>query len=106
MLYLTRKVNQAVVIGGCTRVTVSAIHRNRCAIGIDWLPASPVPPIGYDLVPGKPIEIARDIKVMLRSTRSGQVKLGFKAPRNIPVHRQEIHDRIMEADGDVYNATS
>lgn len=36
-----------------------------------------------------------DIKItVLGNSRDNQVKLGIEAPKHIPVHRQEVFDRI------------
>jgi len=35
-----------------------------------------------------------EIEVTVLGVRGNQVKLGFKAPKNIPVHREEVYDRI------------
>ena len=34
------------------------------------------------------------IRVMVVEIRSGQVRLGIKAPAEVPVHRAEIYDQI------------
>ena len=43
---------------------------------------------------GEIIMIGEDIVVKVLGVRSGQVKIGIEAPREMPVHRQEIFDRI------------
>ncbi len=43
---------------------------------------------------GEVIMIGEDIVVKVLGVRSGQVKIGIEAPREMPVHRQEIFERI------------
>lgn len=42
------------------------------------------------------IMIGDDIKIIVVDVRGDQVKLGIDAPRNIPVHREEIYKEIQE----------
>ena len=41
--------------------------------------------------------IGDNIRVMVVEIRSGQVRLGVKAPVEVPVHRAEIYDQIHTA---------
>ena len=43
---------------------------------------------------GESIMIGTDVAVKVLGVRSGQVKLGVEAPRELPVHREEIYERI------------
>ena len=43
---------------------------------------------------GESIMIGTDVAVKVLGVRSGQVKLGIDAPRELPVHREEIYERI------------
>jgi carbon storage regulator len=38
--------------------------------------------------------IGQNLKVRIVGVRGNQVRLGIEAPRNVPVHRAEIADRI------------
>ena len=42
------------------------------------------------------VKIGDDITVTVLSTNGGQVKLGFEAPRDLSVWREEIYKRIKE----------
>ncbi len=48
---------------------------------------------------GEVIMIGDDIVVKVLGVRSGQVKIGVEAPRALPVHRQEIFERIRSENG-------
>lgn len=39
-----------------------------------------------------------DITVTVLSVRGGQVKIGISAPKGIPVHREEIYNKIKEQE--------
>ena len=47
---------------------------------------------------GESIRIADEIEVRVLEIRRGQVKLGIDGPRHVPVHRQEIYQRIQNAE--------
>lgn len=47
---------------------------------------------------GENIRIGDDIKVVVLDVKGGQVKLGIDAPQSVQVHRQEIYERIQEAN--------
>lgn len=51
---------------------------------------------------GEVIMIGEDIVVKVLGVRSGQVKIGIEAPRELPVHRHEIFERI-KAEGSSQN---
>ena len=40
------------------------------------------------------IVIGEDITIMVLELRGGKVRLGIVAPKEVQVHRQEIHDKI------------
>jgi carbon storage regulator len=47
--------------------------------------------------PKEAVRIGQDIEVVVLEVHGDRVKLGFSAPAEIPIHRGEIHDRIMHA---------
>jgi carbon storage regulator len=44
--------------------------------------------------PGESIVIDNDITVTVVGIEGGRVKLGFDAPRAVPIHRTEVYQRI------------
>jgi carbon storage regulator len=44
--------------------------------------------------PGESVKIADDVTVTVLGVRGGQVRLGFTAPHDVAVHRQELYERI------------
>jgi carbon storage regulator len=38
--------------------------------------------------------IGQDIEVVVLEIHGDRVKLGFKAPPEVPIHRREVHERI------------
>lgn len=45
---------------------------------------------------GEVITIGNSIEITILSYDRGVVRLGINAPKNVPVHRKEIHDKIIE----------
>jgi carbon storage regulator len=43
---------------------------------------------------GETLYIGREITVTVMGVKGLQVRLGIKAPKDVPVHREEIYDRI------------
>lgn len=44
---------------------------------------------------GEKVMIGDEIEIMVSQTRSGSVRLGIQAPRDVPVFRGEIYARIL-----------
>ncbi len=47
---------------------------------------------------GEVVTIGSTIKVTVLGYDRGFVKLGIEAPRSVPVHRQEVYDRIRDVN--------
>jgi carbon storage regulator len=43
---------------------------------------------------GERVMIGDEIEVVVLGVKGNQVRLGFKAPKDLPVHRQEIYERV------------
>lgn len=48
---------------------------------------------------GEKIKIGDDITIIILSITRYQIKIGIEAPRHIPVHREEIYNKIKEIFG-------
>jgi carbon storage regulator len=40
--------------------------------------------------------IGDDVEIIVLEIKGGQVRLGINAPKNIPVHRGEIHAKVIQ----------
>ena len=40
------------------------------------------------------VMIGGDVKIMVLGVKGNQVRIGIEAPRHVPVHREEIYERI------------
>jgi len=47
---------------------------------------------------GENIRIGSDVIITILGVRSGHVKIGIQAPRGVPVHREEVYEKIAEAN--------
>jgi carbon storage regulator len=47
--------------------------------------------------PGESVKIGDDITVTVLGVRGNQLRLGFSAPQNVAVHREEVYERIQSA---------
>lgn len=45
---------------------------------------------------GEVITVGSSVEVTVLSFDRGIVRLGIQAPKSIPVHRKEVHDKIVE----------
>lgn len=45
---------------------------------------------------GEVITIGTSVKITVLSFDRGIVRLGIEAPKTVPVHRKEVHDKIIE----------
>ena len=47
---------------------------------------------------GESLLIGDDVSITILNVRGNQVKIGMKAPKEISVHREEIYQRIKQAE--------
>lgn len=50
---------------------------------------------------GESIVIGDDIVLTIVEVRGDKIRLGIEAPRDVPVHRKEIRDAILNSQSDV-----
>jgi carbon storage regulator len=48
---------------------------------------------------GETIVIGPDVSVTVLGVKGGQIRIGVNAPKEVPVHRQEIADKIKAQHG-------
>jgi carbon storage regulator len=44
--------------------------------------------------PGESVKIGDEVTVTVLGVKGNQLRLGFTAPRNVAVHREEVYERI------------
>lgn len=44
---------------------------------------------------GESIVIGEDVVLTVLEVRGGQVRLGIEAPREVTIHRGEVHDQLL-----------
>lgn len=49
---------------------------------------------------GESMMIGKNIRVTVLNVKGNQVRLGIEAPKDIPVHREEIYQRIQNNSPD------
>ena len=42
------------------------------------------------------VNIGDDITITVVKVHGGKIRLGIKAPDNVPIHRQEVYERIKQ----------
>jgi carbon storage regulator len=50
--------------------------------------------------PGQRIRIGDEIEVTLLEVSGDRVRLGFSAPPDVAIHRQEVYERILQKEED------
>ena len=46
--------------------------------------------------PGEEIMIGDEVRIVVHQIVGGQVRIGIMAPRDVPVHRREVYERILD----------
>jgi len=56
---------------------------------------------------GETLNIGDEIRVTVLGIKGNQVRIGVTAPKDVPVHREEIYERIQrEKNGDEVNGNT
>lgn len=50
---------------------------------------------------GETVMIGNDVAITVLAVKGNQVRVGVSAPKDMPVHREEVFDRIKKEDGQV-----
>lgn len=51
---------------------------------------------------GETVHIGNEVTVTILGVKGNQVRIGINAPKSVPVHREEIYERIKrELQGDI-----
>jgi len=53
---------------------------------------------------GEQIVIGENIEVVVLEIRDDRVKLGFKGPLEVPIHRQELHEKLSDRQAAMYRS--
>ncbi|MFP5332637.1 MAG: carbon storage regulator CsrA [Acidimicrobiia bacterium] len=48
---------------------------------------------------GESIVIGDDVVLTVLEVRGGQVRIGIEAPRDVTIHRAEVHDQVLAEPG-------
>ena len=48
---------------------------------------------------GEAVIVGDNVRIAVLDIRGNQVRLGVEAPREVTVHREEVYQRIVEAQG-------
>jgi carbon storage regulator len=55
---------------------------------------------------GQRVRIGQNIEVTVLESRNGRVKLGFTGPPEVPIHREEVCQRVAEVAGRQFQRAS
>lgn len=54
--------------------------------------------------PGESIRIGSDLRITLVSSSGTQARIAISAPDEVPIHREEVYQRIVQANREAANA--
>lgn len=93
MLLLTRRAGEKIIIGDKDIViTVDYTEHYQAKLTIDAGSLSASIFVGVQ----HRFDIADDVWIKVIESNSKTVKLGIEAPRGLPVHREEIYNRVQQ----------
>ena len=55
---------------------------------------------------GETLNIGEEITVTVLGVKGNQVRIGVNAPKDVAVHREEIHDRLIRSGGQPHSFAS
>ncbi len=55
---------------------------------------------------GESLRVGDDIVITVVATASGQVRIGIQAPSDVRIHREEVYERIVEANVEAARASA
>ena len=100
MLIITRKLQQAIVIGGNVSIRILSFDEMSVVISIDAPESVEVLGIGVKIEKGKPILISKahrlafDVDTIVQFLiKDGRVSIGLDAPRSVEIVREEMVKR-------------
>jgi carbon storage regulator len=56
--------------------------------------------------PGESLRVGEDVRITVVSTASGQVRIGIEAPENVTIYREEVYERIVQANVEAAKASA
>jgi carbon storage regulator len=94
MLVLTRRKNESLVIGESTYVEVIFIGTEKIQLQVSQKNNKENQKVVVDLLLGDSYQLPENVILKMLKIDGSQLKIGISAPREIPVHREEIYERI------------
>jgi carbon storage regulator len=56
--------------------------------------------------PGESLRVGEDVRITVVSTASGQVRIGIEAPEDVTIYREEVYERIVQANLEAARASA
>jgi carbon storage regulator len=94
MLVISREINQSVMVGDDLRITLSWVRGDRVSLRLDEHPTDGTAATAGSVVTLRLDEAHRcrtNVTVTIVHVRGDRVRLGFKAPASVAVHRLEVY---------------